>query len=143
MPDQPLDIRGISRAAVAADGSAVTVSLVDREMDEYDIRLTWERLAQTIVKLLAVSGEARNQRIDALGEADASPAGAPDALLPFPLARYSLGLSEDGEQAVLRLMSDNDLIWDFRMPLGALAQLRADIDRLEGLPAARDAIEGS
>lgn len=142
MPTEPLDIQGISRAAVAADGAAVTVSLVDADMDEYDIRLTWERLAQTIVKLLAVAGEARNQRTDNGGGAPPSPAGAPDALLPFPLVRYSLGLSEDGEQAALRLMSDNDLIWDFRMPLGALAQLRTDIDRLEGLPAARNAIEG-
>ena len=46
----------------------------------------------------------------------------------------SPGLSEDGTQAVMRLVSDNDLIWDFVLPMEAVQRLRDDLTRLENLP---------
>ncbi len=134
MAEDAIDIAGISRATISPDGDKVVLSLVDLENNEYDISLTFERLGMTIVKLLAAAEAAKAQRVaDGIDEAEPIRPG-PDALLPYPIVRYAVGLSEDGTQAVMRLVSDNDLIWDFILPMEAVQRLRDDLTRLENLP---------
>ncbi len=134
MAEDPIDIAGISRATISPDGAKVVLSLVDLENGEYDISLTFERLGMTIVKLLAAVQTAKAQRL-ADGIEEAEPIFSnPEALLPHPIVRYAVGLSEDGTQAVMRLVSDNDLIWDFVLPMEAVQRLRDDLTRLENLP---------
>jgi hypothetical protein len=132
-PENPLKLAGVSRATVSPDGESVGLSLVDLENHEYDVSLTYEGLGRTIVKLLAVAETAGAQRRNSGKAAVEAPLPHADALVPFPVARYALGLSEDGARIVLRLVSDNDLIWDFVLPLEGLPRLQHDLSRLETL----------
>ena len=48
-----------------------------------------------------------------------------------------MGLSDDGLKAVLRLTSDNDLVWNFQLPIEGLKGFNRDLGRLEELAKRR------
>lgn len=134
---QPLAIAGISRAVIAPDGDRITLALVDMENAEYEISLSFEALGQTIVKLLAAALTARGKRAAGDDMVEMS-LMEDDVIAPFPIVSYALGLSDDKTQIVLRLVSDNDLIWNFVLPEDAVERLRADLARLRQLAGGGD-----
>lgn len=137
MADQPNLILGISRATVSEDGEMVNLRLVEDDGPEYEITMSFKSLGETIVRLLAVAQTAGKVR-DELGKGAADKPFSDDVVLPFPLEGYDLGLSDDGSKAVLRLKSDNDLVWNFQLPIARLKDLKRDFGRLEKLAKQRE-----
>lgn len=135
MTTDAIALAGLRSATLSADGTTVGLTFQDLGGDEHRFVIAREALGQLFVRLLAVAAKAKNLAQDLAPETP-DPTALAEVLLPFPIAHYTLGLSEDRSKVALRVVSDNDLVWDFLLPLDGIERLRADLARIQELAAA-------
>lgn len=133
-----ITLTGVSRARVSTDGADVAVAFRDATGDDHGFLLSFEDLSRTMVQLLAVqrtAGERRRAR--ELPDSPAAETVERDLLLPFPVARWEVGWTREKGRLILRLTSDNALVWDFLLPGEMAGRLIEDLERTRALAAER------
>lgn len=122
-----IPLAGVRRGAVAEDRNSLGLELEDAFGGTHRFRLDFRAYSALVVGLLAVAQTAQRARQEE-GLPPPEAEGADEVLLPFPVAGYHLGPTEEGHQIVLRLTTANMLSWDFLLPMAAVERLRDDLD---------------
>ena len=120
-------LTNLSRAQISDDGESIALAFRDAEGGDHGCVMSFEDLSRIIVQLLAAQKSAGSRR----NPASETPQGLieKNALLPFPLKSWGVGMAAATGQFVMRFTSDNDLIWDFQMPPEAATTLARDLVR--------------